>query len=125
MKLENLTFSTKAVMGGRRLVYEYPVVRISQINEKHPSISIVFHNCLNIYKTNTHCRFAIAGNRLYFMFSTKAKVAYSMTTPHNCTADTKRFVVATSVNGELTKFVNDNVYTPKLDEECGLYYITL
>lgn len=120
MKLENLTFSQKGSYGNRYL-YTVPSVRISLYCQgKRQSVVVSFYNCDNLYKSNTYCRYAIAGNRLYFMYCVKSESAYALSKLSK-TSKNRKFQVM--YNKELSKFVRSGVYTPKLDNECGLWYI--
>ncbi len=121
MKFENLTFSCKSRRCGKRNRYTVPSVRFSlqKLKKRGDLIVISFPMCDSMYTSNNHVRYAIAGNRCYFMFCGESEVAYKMTK----TGTSKTNRIGVMYNKELSRFVRDIVYTPKLDNECGLWYV--
>lgn len=129
MKLENLVFQKKA-KNYAHVNLSYPNVKVTGVRTAgHRSgVRISFRMCASLYGNNTYCVYAIAGNRLYFMFSSESWDGYklqiassskkSKSKPYN---PTKSFVI--SGNNEVSKFISAKEYTPKLDNECGLWYI--
>lgn len=121
MKFENLVFQKKAGGGARTYSYSYPNVTIRRGNSggKRTKTVCTFRACDSLYESNTHCVYAIAGNRLYFMFCGDSKSAYKLFKPTN----SKTYQMHVQYNKEISKFIRDKEYTPKLDNECGLWYI--
>lgn len=123
MKLENLVFQTKKTMGRGSVNKSYPNVRVSKISGGRPNryrTRIVFRCCDTLYSSNTHVTYAIAGNRLYFMFCGYSNQAYKLRTASKTTTIP---CLTVQHNKEISKFIRDEEYTPKLDNECGLWYI--
>lgn len=124
MKLENLVFQKRSSKGSHSKGgnYSYPNVRCSSIANGHGKRRTVFkfRACDTLYESNTHCVYAIAGNRLYFMFCGDSDTAYKLTT---LTRSKKVRQLSVQYNKEISKFIRDEEYTPKLDNECGLWYI--
>lgn len=121
MKLENLVFQNKKNVGRCLVNKSYPNVRVSRVKNGNSGYRtrVAFRCCDTLYSSNNHVTYAIAGNRLYFMFCGDSNQAYSLKTPKNSTIP----VVTIQYNKEISKFIRDNEYTPKFDSECGLWYI--
>lgn len=122
MKFENLVFQNKKRGGNRQVNTGYPNVYVSKTscgNSKYRT-RISFRCCDTLYSSNTHVVYAIAGNRLYFMFCGDSNQAYKLTFSNKTT---KVPFVVVQYNKEISKFIRDEEYTPKLDNECGLWYI--
>ena len=126
MKLENLTFCKKSNCGGSTI--DVPAIKVTMNGKvgKQVRVRIAFHSCVDLYKSNTYCRYAIAGNRLYFMFTCSDDNSYNLkfSSHYSKVPDERRarsFTV--TKDKELSKFAKSDYYTPKLDNECGLYYI--
>ena len=120
MKFENLVFQNKKHVGSIPVNTSYPNVRVSRITagRGYYRIRIAFRCCDKLYSSNTHVTYAIAGNRLYFMFCGDSKQAYKLGNLN------KRIpVLVIQYNKEISKFIRNDEYTPKLDNECGLWYI--
>jgi len=136
MKLENLTFCTKGSNGNCQRI-SVPAVKVTLVKTGtrksvgKTAVRVAFHSCAKLYASNNNCRYAIAGNRLYFMFTSSTDNSYKLgiSTYHPRTLNykdnpelkVKSFTVAK--DKELSKFVCKEHYTPNLDNECGLYYI--
>ena len=129
MKLENLTFCKKSRRfgHGRILVPSIKVTLVKSGGRDKSMVRIAFHSCIDLYNSNTYCRYAIAGNRLYFMFSCSDDNSYKLSYSSHCRNHKYDERAAKSIgvrrDRELSKFVSEDFYTPKLDNECGLYYI--
>jgi len=128
MKIENLVFQKKCRRGGYSSVgrtYSYPNVCCSSMNKGHGTKKVVFRfrSCDTLYSSNNYCVYALAGNRLYFMFCGESDSAYKLTIPTNAKHKNKLRVLSIQYNKETSKFIRDKEYTPKLDSDCGLWYI--
>ena len=123
MKMENLVFQKKCAWGGGHGNYSYPNVTIKRMSSGHKEFrtKIAFRCCDNLYSSNKYCVYAIAGNRLYFMFCGDSRQAYKMHKPKGMTSE--YYYIAVQYNKEMSKFIRNEEYTPKLDNECGLWYI--
>lgn len=128
MKLENLVFQKKSARGrgnaGR--TYSYPNVCCSCVASGHGTKKTVFRfrSCDTLYDSNNYCVYALAGNRMYFMFCGESDSAYKLTVPTNTEqCKNKLRVLTVQYNKETSKFIRNEEYTPKLDNECGLWYI--
>lgn len=124
MKLDNLVFQKKRCSGGRGGRLGFPYIRVRMMKTgKFYKTKIIFGNCQQFYASNKCCVYAIAGNRLYFMWCGESSDAYKM---NKTSASSKGSVyIAIQYNKEVSKFIRDREYTPKLDNECGLYYIEI
>lgn len=126
MKLENLVFQKKSSKGGFGCRnYSYPNVRCSAAHTGHgyKKTEFTFRACDTLYESNTHCVYAIAGNRIYFMFCGESNSAYKLTVPPHAKDKARVRKLGIQYNKETSKFISDKEYTPKLDNECGLWYI--
>lgn len=123
MKLENLDFSVNPM--STRQKSTVPAVSVRLTSKNNNIVKVTFYAFKDFYGDKHYVRFAIAGNRLYFLFSVCKGVGHTLL---KCSSSVKSDTVFFNCasNKELSKFVDTrNLYTPKLDEECGLYYITL
>ena len=129
MKLENLVFQKRSGFGSRSnasRTYSYPNVRCSSVCSGHGTKRTVFRfrGCDTLYDSNNYCVYALAGNRMYFMFCGESDSAYKLTVPAPYkNKKNKLRVLSVQYNKETSKFIRDKEYTPKLDNECGLWYI--
>ena len=124
MKIENLSFSVK---GGasRGASYTTPTVRVRFMKVRNKQgICVYMYRMSHIYKDAMYIRYARAGNRLYFLFTSSADKSYKMVIPCNSKQSDVRLLKIMS-NDEVSCFVSDKGYTPKLDPECNLYYIEI
>ncbi len=124
MKLDNLVFQKKRCSGGLKSRLGFPYIRVRTMKTgKFSKTKIIFGNCQQFYSSNKYCVYAIAGNRLYFMWCGESLDAYKMI---KTSASSKCSVfIAVQYNKEVSKFIRDREYIPKLDNECGLYYIEI
>lgn len=120
MKLENLVFQNKKNVGLSSVNKSYPNVRVSKAKGGRGSYRtrIAFRCCDTLYSSNTHVTYAIAGNRLYFMFCGDSRQAYKISNLNKSIP-----ILIIQYNKEISKFIRNDEYTPKLDNECGLWYI--
>lgn len=125
MKIENLIFQKKSIRGRSSVgrTYSYPNVCCSSVSNGHGTKKTVFRfrSCDSLYSSNNYCVYAIAGRRIYFMFCGESASAYKLTNPSKSKKHLR--VLTVMYNKETSKFIRDDEYTPKLDNECGLWYI--
>lgn len=126
MKFENLVFQNKSRKGGSRGArnYAYPNVSCSGVKAGHGSskrVVFTFRACDTLYSSNNYCCYAIAGNRIYFMFCGESDSAYKLMKVRSSAKEKRQLGI--QYNKETSKFISSKEYTPKLDNECGLWYI--
>lgn len=125
MKLENLCFQNKKTVGGKyRVNTSYPNVYVSRVKSGHKNYRtrVSFRACDTLYLSNAYATYAIAGNRLYFMFCGDSKQAYKLVKSSKSSSVP---CIIIQYNKEISKFIRDEEYTPKLDNECGLWYVEI
>ena len=125
MKFENLVFQNKSRKGNRGARnYAYPNVSCSSVKAggSRRRVVFTFRACDTLYSSNNYCCYAIAGNRIYFMFCGESDSAYKLTkVPGSAKLEKRQLGI--QYNKETSKFISSKEYTPKLDNECGLWYI--